>query len=51
MFYFGAQNDPKIGPLRPIFNTPLKLAKIDMYTKTDVKPVENLWENYQRLEL
>ena len=42
--YFGAQSDPEIGPLRPIFNTPLKVAQIDMYTKTettDVKPVEH----------
>ena len=41
--YFGAQNDPEIGPLRPIFNTPLKVAQINMYTQTDVKPVENVW--------
>ena len=26
MIYFGAQNDPEIGPLRPIFNTPLKVG-------------------------
>ena len=32
MIYFGAQNEPEIGPLRPIFNTPLKVAQIDMYT-------------------
>ena len=40
MFYFGAPNNPEIGPLRPIFNTLLK-AQIDMQTKTDAKPVEN----------
>ena len=37
MIYFGAQNDPKIVPLRPIFNTPLKVAQIDMYTTTDIR--------------
>ena len=26
MIYFGAQNDPEIGPLRPIFNTNLKVG-------------------------
>ena len=45
MFYFGAQYDFEIGPLRPIFNTPLKVAQIDIYTKTHEKPVENCWEN------
>ena len=25
LIYFGAQNDPEIGPLRPIFNKPLKV--------------------------
>ena len=38
MIYFGTQNDPEIGPPRPIFNTPLKVAQVDMYTKIDVKP-------------
>ena len=51
MFYFGAQNDPQIGHLRPIFNTPLKVAQIDLYTKTDAKPLETFWENDQRPEL
>ena len=37
---FGAQNDPEIGPLRPVFNIPLKVAQIDMYTKTDAKQLE-----------
>ena len=36
--------------LRPICNTPLKVAQIDMYTKTDEKPVESLWENDHRPE-
>ena len=40
MIYLGAQNDPEIGPLVPIFNTPLKVAQIDIYTKTDAKPVD-----------
>ena len=30
MIYFKAQNDPEIEPLRLIFNTPLKVAQIDM---------------------
>ena len=34
----GPKNDPEIGLLRPIFNTPAKIAQIDMYTKTGVKP-------------
>ena len=42
---FLARNDLEIGPLRPIFNKPQKVAQIDMYTKTDAKPVENFWEN------
>ena len=51
MIYLGAPNDLEIGPLRPIFNTPLKkVAQIDMYTKTDTKPVEIFWENDQRPE-
>ena len=50
MINFGAQNDPEIGPLRPIFNAPLKIAQIDKYTKTDVNPVKTFWENDQRPE-
>ena len=30
MFYFEARNDLEIGALSPIFNTPLKVAQIDM---------------------
>ena len=30
MVYFEAQNDMEIGSLRPIFNTPLKVAQINM---------------------
>ena len=48
MIYLGAQNDPEIGPLGPIFNTPLKVAQIDMYDKTDAQPVGIFWENDQR---
>ena len=40
MIYFGAQSDPEIGPLGSIFNTPLKIAKIDMFSKTDAKPMD-----------
>ena len=43
-------NDPEIGPLRPIFNTPLQVTQIDMLIKTDAKFVETFWENDQRLE-
>ena len=50
MIYLGAQNDPESGPLGPIFNIPLKVAQIDMYTKTDAKPAKNFWENDQRPE-
>ena len=45
MIYLGVQNDPEIGPLGPIFNTPLKVAQIVMYTKTEAKPLEILCEN------
>ena len=38
MIYLEAQNDPEIGPLWPILNTALKVAQIDIYTKTDAKP-------------
>ena len=51
MINFGVQNDSDIGVLRPIFKTPLKVAQIDMYTKTDAKPVETFWENDQILEI
>ena len=30
MFYFGTGNNFEIAPMRLIFNTPLKVAKIDM---------------------
>ena len=46
----GPKMTPKIGPLRPIFNTPLRVAQIDMYTETDAKPVEFFLENDQRPE-
>ena len=45
MIYFGAQNDPEIGPRRPIFNTPLKVSQIDKYTKIDAKLVKTFREN------
>ena len=44
---FGVQNDPEIGPLWSIFNTPLKVAQIVM---TDAKPQEDFCEKDQRLE-
>ena len=48
--YFGVQSGPKIGPLRPIFSTHLKVLAMCMWSNTDVKPVETSWENYQRTE-
>ena len=36
--------------IKPKLNTPLKIAKIDIETKTDGKPVELFWENDQRPE-
>ena len=50
MIYLGAENDPEIGPLGPIFNTSLKVAQMDVYTKTDAQPVGNCLENDQRPE-
>ena len=41
-YLFGGPNDPKIVLLGPIFNSLLKVAQFDMYTKTDTKPVESL---------
>ena len=38
----GPQNDSEIGPLRPIFNTPLKVAQIDMLTTNQWKMFENI---------
>ena len=46
MIYFEAQNHPEIGPLRPIFNTLLKIAQIDMYTKTVAKFFEKMTKDY-----
>ena len=37
---FGIQNDPKIGPFRPILYTPLKVAQMSIQSKTDVNPEE-----------
>ena len=50
MINFGNQSDPKMVPLRPVFNTRLKVAQIDMYSKTDPKPVEIFCKNDQRPE-
>ena len=48
--YFGAQSGPKIGPLRPIFSTHLKVLAMSMWSNTDAKPVKTFWENDQRPE-
>ena len=38
--YLGAQSGPKIGPLRPIFYTHLKVLGMSMWSNTVVKPVK-----------
>ena len=52
--YFGTQSGPKIGPLRPIFSTHLRLKvfAMSMWSDTDVKmkPVKTFWESDQTLE-
>ena len=45
--YFGAQNGPKFGPLRPIFYTPLKVLAISTWSNTAMKPVKTFWESDQ----
>ena len=47
---WGAQSDPKIGPLSPMFSTPLKVLTMSMWSNTDMKPVKTFGENDQRLE-
>ena len=41
---FAAQNVPKIGPLRPIFHTPVNVITMSMWNYSDVKPVETVWK-------
>ena len=48
--YLGTQGGPKIGPLRPIFHTPLKVFTMRIWSNTDVKPVETFWESDQSPE-
>ena len=45
--YFGVQWGTKIGPLRPIFSTHLKVYAMSMWRITDVKPVKTFRENDQ----
>ena len=40
--YFDAQNGPKIGPLRPIFYSPLKVVTMSMGNNTDVKRIKKI---------
>ena len=42
--YLGAQSGPKIGLLRPIFSTQLKVLGMSMWSNTVVKPVKTFWE-------
>ena len=42
--YLGAQSGPKIGPLRLIFSTHLKVLGMSMWSNTVVKPVKTFWE-------
>ena len=51
MINFGTQSDPEMVPLRPVFNTRFKVIQIDMYSKTDPKPVEFFCKNDQRPEV
>ena len=44
---FWAQNGPKIGPLRPIFHTLLKVLDTSMWSNTDMKPMKTLWGSEQ----
>ena len=48
--YFGAQSGPKIGSLRPIFHTSLKVLAMSMWSNTDVKPVKTLCKSDERPE-
>ena len=43
--YFGVLNGPKIGPLGPMFHTPLKVLAMSMRNNTNVKPVHTFWES------
>ena len=47
----GAQSGPKIGPLRPIFSTHLKVIGMSMWSNTVVKPVKTFWESDQTPEI
>ena len=49
--YFGAQNGKKIGPLRPIFSTRLKVLAMSMWSNIDVKPVKTFWESDLNFDL
>ena len=48
--YLGAQSVPKIGPLGPLFYTPLKVVTMSIWHNTVVKPMETFWENDQWTE-
>ena len=50
MIYFGSQNDPENWASEANIQRTSKVAQIDMYTTTDAKPAENVWENVQRPE-
>ena len=43
--YFGCKSGPKIGPLRTIFSTHLKVLAMSMWRNTDFKSVKTLWES------
>ena len=43
--YFGTHNGPKIGSLRHIFHTPLKVLAMSMWSNTDMKQVKTFWES------
>ena len=49
--YWDPKWPPKIGPLRPIFSTHLKVLVMNMWSNTDVTPVKNFWESEQCQDL
>ena len=44
LLFFLAQSGPKIGPLRPIFSTHIKVLGMSMWSNTVVKPLKTFWE-------
>ena len=51
LFSLGLNELSELNIIKPKLNTPLKIAKIDIETKTDGKPAALFWENDQWPEL